>query len=258
MKFATAAMALAVGFTLTTGAWTRADDKNKDKGDHQASASGQHQMIQGVLAGVTVVGETMVNYESNRAQTAEVSYLTIAGSPVGNGSQHEQGQQGKNDQSSSKQISQAGNQSSEKSSRGQGEDKQQTASNQGQGSRENGSNEMNSYDNIYLIAVSPKTEVCECSEGDNAKGQEKNGQNKKQCEFAALELGDRVEVEFARNSSQNQQAKNTKHGRHRVIQGVADSITVLRHKKNHGGGSDQGSSSHESKGSQDSKQQDKD
>src|SRR5689334_16068580 len=69
-----AMMVLSLGLIATPGVFAQSDS-DKPKGGKQSS--GQHKTIHGVVAGVTVLGETMVDYESGRAITAERDYLTV-------------------------------------------------------------------------------------------------------------------------------------------------------------------------------------
>jgi hypothetical protein len=52
------------------------DDKDKDRD------AGKRVTVRGYIAGVTVAGETAIDHSTRRAQTVEMSYLTIVGSPV--------------------------------------------------------------------------------------------------------------------------------------------------------------------------------
>jgi hypothetical protein len=82
-------------------------------------------------------------------------------------------------------------------------------------------------EDTYIVWLSPKTKVCECSDSSGKSTATKD------CSFDRLEIGDRVEVAFVpRNESQsgtkvqNDKAK-MKHGRHRTHVGEANSITIM-------------------------------
>jgi hypothetical protein len=145
----------------------------------------------------------MVDYESGRAITAERDYLTVVDASDHGG---RSGQAGQGQQASS---------GEKKSEAKQDKDVKQT-SGSGEGSKPSA--------RVYLVEVTPKTEVCEC---------QKDG--KKKCELARLEIGDHVDIEFQPNSatqSQNQ-AGNMKHGRHRMMRGQAISISILQDEGDH-------------------------
>lgn len=60
------------------------DQQKEQQNDQQKSdkSSQSSQKVEGIVAGVTVVGETMVDYETNRAAVAQVTYLTVVGKPT--------------------------------------------------------------------------------------------------------------------------------------------------------------------------------
>jgi len=179
-----------------------ADDKQK-AGD---TSQGAQKKIEGVVAGVTVVGETMVDYRDRRAITAEADYLTIVESA------HHADHDG---QQAAKQGQKAGDQASSPAK--QDKDVKQTAK-AGDGSESSASKHAA---RVYLIQVTPRTQVCECQGGD-----------KKKCDLAQLEVGDRVEVEFTPAEASGSgttaaAAQDTRHGRHRMMRGEAASIAIL-------------------------------
>jgi len=193
--------ALSLGLLATTCTFAQSDNDRSKGGDH---SSGQHKTIHGVVAGVTVLGETMVDYESGRAITAERDYLTVvdadkhgekSGSQAGHGQQASGGEK--------------------KPDGKQDKDVKQTSGGSDQGSKPSA--------RVYLVEVTPKTEVCEC---------DKDG--KKKCELARLEIGDRVEIEFQPSATTQSQAQagNMKHGRHRMMRGQAVSISILQDGEN--------------------------
>src|SRR5437588_8115128 len=57
-------------------------DKSKDQDNaNQNRPAGETQTIRGVIAGVTLEGETAVDFRTGRAVEVETAYLTIVGSP---------------------------------------------------------------------------------------------------------------------------------------------------------------------------------
>ena len=173
MKTAAFMAALSLGLMASPCLWAQTD---KDKSTNGDQSPGSQKTIEGVVAGVTVVGETMVDYETDRAITAEKDYLTIV-APSHHGDKGEKHAQ-KSEQASSNQ---------EKGSAKQDKDVKQTTNadkSADRGSEDSGQSSGRSA-RVYLVEVTPKTEVCECRDD-----------GKKKCELARLEIGDRVEVEF--------------------------------------------------------------
>jgi hypothetical protein len=89
-------------------------------------------------------------------------------------------------------------------------------------------------DNIYVVALTPKTKVCQAG-GDSGKSDQK-----KEVALDQLEVGDRVEVAFQSDDESNAAGGNRptarmrgKHGRHRIFFGSAKDITILPSKKDH-------------------------
>jgi hypothetical protein len=207
-----AMMVLSLGLFMAPCTFAQSDtDKTKDGNP----SSGQHKTIHGVVAGVTVLGETMVDYESGRAIAAERDYLTVV-----DADHHDKGG---GDQASHGEQASGGDKKSEGK---QDKDVKQTAG-AGEGSNEKSGSDQASKRSarVYLVEVTPETEVCEC---------QKDG--KKKCELARLEIGDHVEIEFqpsSGNQSQNQ-GGNMKHGRHRMMRGQAISISILQDQGDHG------------------------
>lgn len=82
--------------------------------------------------------------------------------------------------------------------------------------------------NVYIVWLNPKTKVCQANDDSTASNQ------KKDVSLEQLEIGDRVELKFARredsgaNAAAHQNEKmRGKHGRHRIIFGDATEITIL-------------------------------
>ncbi len=213
---------------------------DKDKPTSGDQSSGHHKTVEGVVAGVTAVGETMVDYQTGRALTAERDYLTIVAH-----SHHgeKDGEHGKNTEHAS--AGQPG------SSAKQDKDVKQTAdSSRGEhrGNAGTGGSSMRAAD-VYLIEVTPSTEVCECRDD-----------GKKKCDLARLEIGDRVEVQYdpaetsGSGAGAGAQGQSTRHGRHRMMRGQAVSIAILHDKAHQGQGSKSSSGSHSSSNDQKSQQ----
>jgi len=149
-------------------------DSDKSKGGDQSS--GHHKTIRGVVAGVTVLGETMVDYQSGRAITAERDYLTVVDAD-------HHGKQGGDKAGHAEQASGGEKKPEGKQDKGV---KQTSGSDEGSKQAGGGSDhKSNRSARVYLVEVTPKTEVCEC---------QKDG--KKKCDLARLEIGDHVEIDL--------------------------------------------------------------
>ncbi|MEJ7639389.1 MAG: hypothetical protein WKF75_15790, partial [Singulisphaera sp.] len=201
----------------------------------------ERQTIRGTLAGVTVVGETMVNYETNRAAVAQMSYLTILGSPRRGDAHH--GEQGAAHQKSSE---------AKEDSSAEGKDNKS-----GEGSQGDAGSAQRRRANVYLVAITPRTKVRAASgSGDDSSGAKssasRDAQGQSLTTFERLELGDRVEVEFKSEGATSQKSMGRKHGRHRTFRGVATSITILPEEE----GDDRHGSSSSSKQDDESSKQD--
>lgn len=210
-KLLATATALTLGLALTTG--LRADDKgNDDKGKTDQANSTQTQTIHGIVAGVTVEGETAVDYQANKAVMLEAAYLTIVGMP-GPGHHGDQANAHR-DQNSAK-----------------ADDNNQAQANRDEINRETvrRENRANSgRHNVYLVWLSPKTKVCEANNASDKGGE------KKECSLDKLEVGDRVEVQMTRRSETDSNSQGTpteamrrKHGRNRIYVCDASEITIL-------------------------------
>ena len=66
-----------------SGASGRSDDAAGARGGD--ANGGQMMTIRGTVAGVTLTGETMIDFDTNTAATARQAYLTILGAPVASG-----------------------------------------------------------------------------------------------------------------------------------------------------------------------------
>jgi len=257
---------------------TRSQDQNTtNRNDNNQNNQGERKVIHGIVAGVTVEGELAIDYRTNRAATAEMTYLTIVGSERDRGrnrDQDDRDQARNRDQNDRNNRDQASNK--DESNRDQASNKNQNdrdqASNKDQNDRErNNQNDNerrasseNQRHNVYLVRLTPRTEVRRASDRSNNrdrnernanrgdrneqnanrgdqnrdetnKNQANQNNNAEQSERAltieALELGDRVEVRFVQRSTagdnSNQNMASRKHGRHRTYYGEAVAITIL-------------------------------
>jgi len=267
-------LALLVGLTASAQTGNSSDQSKGQQGGSQASkdqdksqskdsnqSQGQSQTIHGELAGVSVVGETMVDYSSGRGVVAELTYLTILGS-------------------SSDAHSGSGGQANSSGGSGQGSKDQASSGSQNEGDRSNkdqadkghGSNDQSGGSSahhrrtVYQIAVGPETRVSDRTAKDSGD-QKGSARERSQAAMDRLQLGDRVEVEFARMTGSDQQnsgannnnnnggsSNQTRHGRHRIVRGVATSVTILSAPDQGGdhGGGDQSKGNDSSSGSKSS------
>jgi hypothetical protein len=170
----------------------------------------EEQTIHGIVSEVTLVGETDIDTKTGKAVTAEEVFLTIVGHPAWNHEAMEKEkahEQASNDKDKDRDV--------------------KRTSTDGAVSSERRHHRMN----VYVIAVSSSTKVCERKEmgkeGSTSAKEEK-------CDLDKLEIGDRVEVTFARKSDEkkaddkdNAKVEPQKHGRHRVYFGMAKDIKIL-------------------------------
>lgn len=87
------AMFVAWGLVLALVAGASAQDAKKDQGGKGDQKSTATRTVRGVIAGVTVEGELAVDYRNRRAVEADMTILTVVGSP-----RNEEGDQGQDDQ----------------------------------------------------------------------------------------------------------------------------------------------------------------
>ena len=160
---------------------------------NQQTTSGMD-TIRGVVAAVTVQGEAMFDYRSNRAAAAEATFLTVVGSPA-------------------KSDALAG---------------ERTAATE---SQRTGSSGRRRHD-IYYVWLTPQTKVCESSAESEKAAQSRA--EKKEVALSQLEVGDHVEIQFTRRedssggaSAHQTEAMRQKHGRHRTHVVSATSVTIL-------------------------------
>jgi len=217
---------LALGLATCLNASAQADNRNQernanDRNQSNQSNQGETRVIHGVVAGVTVEGETAIDYNNNRAVLVEMSYLTIVGSEANQGRQRDR---------------------EEADRRGDQNDRNARDGNDRQASSDR------QRHNLYVLWMTPRTEVRKANarRGDGDRNEQNNDQrnqnananananassNSTAVSFENLEIGDRVEIRFnprrSANDSQSQNNMNRKHGRHRTYFGDAVSVTIL-------------------------------
>jgi hypothetical protein len=189
---------MTLGLFLSPVAWAGDDDKTA------TNKKGEELTIRGIVSEVTLVGETDIDFKTGKAVEAEEVLLTIVGHPW---SQEAMEREKAREHASS--------------DKDKDRDVKRTSNDQASpGMRHH--HRMN----IYVIAVSPKTKICEClstGKTDSASVKEEK------CGLDKLEVGDRVEVTFASNSTEKAttNAATQKHGRHRTYFGIANDIKIL-------------------------------
>jgi len=175
---------------------SKAGDK-ATRGDASDKQTDRSQTVRGVIAGVTAVGETHIDYSTHKAQVAEMDFLTVIGSP-------------------------------ENADRSDGRDQDKGQGRENAGSSGSGHGRRH---NLYVLWLSPKTKVCDRSEGEKSPAKTLLEDSHA---FEKVEVGDRVEVTFnCREMPQSQAAdqetehRMRRHGRHRVYFGDATSLSIL-------------------------------
>lgn len=193
-QFATAA-ALILGLALSPAARAQADKdaSNGDKDKTATQAQSGTKTVCGVIAGVTVEGETAFDFEANRAVLVEAAYLTVIGSP----------KKGNADSDHKDKDKATG---SDKSAAGE-----------------------KARDNVYVVWLSPKTKICEETCDSSGKKEKKENVSFDKVEIGdrvEIQLASRPDSKSNPNTVQNDRAKR-KHGRHRTYVGDANTITIL-------------------------------
>jgi len=191
---------LTLGLILAPTAWAGDDDKKS------SDKKGDEQTIRGVVSEVTVVGETDIDFKTRKAITAEETFVTIIGHPANHHATQKEG----------------GVASSDKD-----RDVKRTSTDASRAG-ERPRHRMN----VYVVAISPKTKVCECKE----TGKEGSASAKEEaCNLDKLEIGDRVEVSFnpkmttasSDNKDDSKASAPSKHGRHRTYFGTATAVKIM-------------------------------
>jgi len=208
----------------------RAADDEKTASDKK----GEEQTIRGVISEVTILGETDIDYATRKAVTAEATFLTVIGHPSSHDAMHRGGGEKANAQASADKD------------KTQDKDVKQTTNDSGAGQRSAGGARHRM--NVYVVAVSPRTKVCECKETGKSGFE---SLKEEACDLDNLEIGDRVEISFnpkmmARTTDEKAETHpaNRKHGRHRTFFGDASSVKIL---PEHMGADHSASAEHESK-----------
>jgi hypothetical protein len=210
-----ATMALGLATCLSASAQVENRNQNRNANDRNQSNQGETRVIRGVVAGITVAGETAIDLRTNRAVMVEASYLTIVGSEENQGGQRDRDEADrKNDQNDRNARDASDRQASSDRHR----------------------------HNIYMVWMTPRTDVrlANARRGDGDRDAQNNDQrnqnanatanaNAAPVSFENLEVGDRVEVRFNPRStaSETQSTANRRHGRHRTYYGDATAITIL-------------------------------
>ncbi len=215
-----ATVALGLATCLSASAQVGNQNQNQNRNPNERNQSNQSnqgdmRVIRGVVAAVTVEGETAIDYRTNRAVLVESSYLTIVGSEVNQGRQRDRDDADRKNDQNDRNARDAG-------------DRQASSDRQ--------------RHNVYVVWMTPRTEVrmANARRGDGDRDAQNNDQRNQNANAAAnanatpvsfenLEVGDRVEVRFnPRNTaSETQNTANRRHGRHRTYYGDATAITIL-------------------------------
>jgi len=199
---------LACGLTLLAVPVAFAQNDTSGKRSSQThDQQGEIRTIRGEVAGVNVVGESMVDFDTGRAVTARATYLTILGAP------------------------------SEKASANQEPGKSSDQA------RHNAEGKSGARRMVYFIAVTPDTTIQAQTSPRDAGDRSSQDKENAKGPLDQLQLGDRVKVEFiphmghSGQDQKNQSAagnkqgqggdKTSQHGRNRIVRGEAKSITIL-------------------------------
>src|SRR4051812_48115000 len=73
-------LTLGIAACLNATAQTGNQNQNRNQNTGNQNSQGERKVIRGVIAAVTVEGEMAIDFRTNRAATAEMTYLTIVGS----------------------------------------------------------------------------------------------------------------------------------------------------------------------------------
>lgn len=200
--------ALVLGLAMGPSASAQTKDKTPGK-DSDRNTGKQQQTIRGVIAGVTVEGELAIDYKSNKAMEAEMTYLTIVG--------HPRGMRMRRDADASARSNDRDDNKGDRDRRGD----------RGSASRRRM--------NVYVVWITPRTEFRDAEDrGRRRSDSNKDNDNQGGLTLNDLEVGDRVEVTFNvrdelnTGGAQNQRNEiRRKHGRHRTYFGDATSIVLL-------------------------------
>jgi len=171
----------------------RGGDDHKKAAEHKST----DQTVKGVVSEITLLGETDVDYKTRKAVTAEATFVTIIGHPA------------------VKEAEKKGSESKDAERKDSEKNRAGATAKAGEGHR----HRMN----VYVLAVSPKSKICECEESRGTSASKETA-----CQFSNLEIGDKVEVCFdPKMKKASEDGAEMKHGRHRVYFGVANDIKIM-------------------------------
>jgi hypothetical protein len=206
-----ATFGLAVAFSPSSSGQAVDEQKVKDGKQAEARAGDtKAKMIRGRVAGVSLVGETIIDPTTNTAMAARATYLTIIGAPAEEGRESER-------------AAHAGREAAGREAAGRE-------------GREHAAMGERGRHNMYVIAITPQTQIhmkgeAEHRAGETATGRQPQAEESSHAqskEFEKLELGDLVEVAFLdHHIARKPTPEQAKHGRHRLYQGEASEITIL-------------------------------
>lgn len=221
------------------------DTKNANRNNQNANRdASRRQTIRGWVAGVTVEDEMFIDTRTNRAVAAEMTLLTVVGSPA-------RGNQDRSDASGNRNAG---------ADRDNDRDRNDRNSDQANNA---GANNRRRH-NVYMLSVTPRTKVRLANSGDDANRNatnrsdanqnaanrndaNRNAANRNEANrndnddqgtevvIAQLEVGDRVEitanlredVNTGANAGNANAGARARHGRHRIYFGDAVEINIL-------------------------------
>lgn len=186
MRMTTAGLTMVLAASLGTAAISQTQKNDQDK-DRDA---GKRETVRGVIAAVTIEGETAVDYSTHRAQTVEMSFLTVVGSPK------------------------------DSMSRATDDKSKPGAQPRAEGRRRH---------NVYVVWLTPKTEVRDATgTHDNKAGGEAVKTTLDKIEVGDQVEVTFNRREHSASAGGNQHAEwGRRHGRHRTHFGDAVSLTIL-------------------------------
>ncbi len=188
----------ALGLALAPAALAEDTKSTADKKDETPI------VVRGVISDFTVLGEADVDETTGKVMTAEATLVTVIGHPHHDHSLTAALDKAKKEGAEAKAGKEVGIEGKEKKEMGS----------------EGGRRRMN----LYMVAITPTTKVCDVS----PSGKET------ECKLEELEIGDVVELTFepkmmAKSSSDKEETKpgTLKHGRHRTYLGAAIGIKLM-------------------------------
>jgi hypothetical protein len=192
-KSLTRRAAVVLGLVVASAALARAQEPNRREAGDNTQTRGE-ETIRGMIAGVTTAGETVVNFQTGRAEAAQAMYLTVIGSP----------EWGRRDNDAN-------------NSKDNDKNKPQARDDQGSAAKRRA--------NVYVLAVPPTAKVRVADGLSNEAIQTASNASLDQ-----VELGDHIQVTFKPiNTARGARPNDMKHGRHRTFHGEILAITILPH-----------------------------